>query len=70
MDIILQPHHQYTATYIDDVIVHSTNWQDHLHHFREVLSELCRAGLTANPHKHHLGLTEAQYLATALAEAS
>lgn len=33
-----------------------------MHHLREVQNELCRAGLTADPHKYHLRLTEAQYL--------
>ncbi|KAA0724151.1 Retrovirus-related Pol polyprotein from transposon 297 [Triplophysa tibetana] len=60
MDIILRPHQEYAAAYVDDVVVHSESWEDHLDRLRRVLSELRRAGLTANPRKCHLGLGEAQ----------
>lgn len=59
MNTVLRP---YTVAYIDDTVIHSTTWVDHLYHLQEVLSELCRAGLTANPKKCHLGLIELQYL--------
>ncbi|MGL5480857.1 MAG: reverse transcriptase family protein, partial [Aeromonas veronii] len=62
MNIILQPHQNYAAAYIDDVVIHSENWEDHLDRLRRVFGELRRAGLTANPKKCHLGLTEAKYL--------
>ncbi|KAK3514014.1 hypothetical protein QTP70_001285 [Hemibagrus guttatus] len=35
---------------------------DHLFHLREVLSNLRKAGLTANSRKCHVGLTKAMYL--------
>ncbi|KAK3555061.1 hypothetical protein QTP86_007992 [Hemibagrus guttatus] len=44
------------------VLIQSSTWLDQLFHLREVLSGLRKAGLTANPCKCHLGLTEAQYL--------
>ncbi|KAL1255563.1 hypothetical protein QQF64_013624 [Cirrhinus molitorella] len=62
MDILLRPHQTYAAAYIDDVVIHSETWQDHLEWLRRVLLELRRAGLTANPQKCHLALAEAQYL--------
>ncbi|KAI2658233.1 Transposon Ty3-G Gag-Pol polyprotein [Labeo rohita] len=62
MDVILRPHQSYAAAYLDDVIIHSETWQDHLERLRRVLLELRRAGLTANPRKCHLALAEAQYL--------
>ncbi|KAL0186488.1 hypothetical protein M9458_018158, partial [Cirrhinus mrigala] len=62
MDIILRPHQSYAAAYLDDVVIHSETWQDHLERLRRVLLELRRAGLTANPRKCHLALAEAQYL--------
>ncbi len=62
MDILLRPHQSYAAAYLDDVIIHSEAWEDHLDRVRRVLSELRRAGLTANPHKCHLALSEAKYL--------
>uniref|UniRef100_A0A9J7WVP0 ribonuclease H n=1 Tax=Cyprinus carpio carpio TaxID=630221 RepID=A0A9J7WVP0_CYPCA len=62
MDIVLRPHQAYAAAYIDDVVIHSETWEDHLERLRRVLLELWRAGLTANPKKCHLALPEAQYL--------
>ncbi len=62
MDILLRPHQAYAAAYLDDVVVHSVSWEDHLERLRRVLSELRRAGLTANPRKCHLALSEAKYL--------
>ncbi len=62
MDIVLCPHQQYAAAYLDDVVVHSEHWEDHLDHLRRVLMELRRAGLAANPRKCHLALFEAKYL--------
>ncbi len=60
MNILLRPHQAYA--YLDDVVVHSVSWEDHLERLRRVLSELRRAGLTANPRKCHLALSEAKYL--------
>ncbi|KAL1249189.1 hypothetical protein QQF64_020194 [Cirrhinus molitorella] len=58
MDILLHPHQAYAAAYLDDVVVHSEWWEDHLERLRRVLLELRRAGLTANPKKCHLALSE------------
>ncbi len=62
MDILLRPHQQYAAAYLDDVVIHSECWEDHLGRLRRVLMELRRAGVTANPRKCHLALFEAKYL--------
>ncbi|KAL1250904.1 hypothetical protein QQF64_018700 [Cirrhinus molitorella] len=62
MDVLLRPHQAYAAAYLDDVVVHSERWEDHLDRLRRVLLELRRAGLTANPKKCHLALSEAKYL--------
>ncbi len=62
MDIVLRPHQQYAAAYLDDVVIHSERWEDHLDRLRRVLMELRRAGLAANPRKCHLALFEAKYL--------
>ena len=62
MDVLLRPHQAYAAAYIDDVVIHSETWEDHLERLRRVLLELRRAGLTANPRKCHLALSEAKYL--------
>lgn len=61
MDIVLHPQHIFMATYLDDTVNHSSTWADHLYHLRAELQELRKAGLTTNPHKCHLGLTEVEY---------
>ncbi len=46
MDILLRP---YAAAYLDDVVIHSEHWEDHLDRLQRVLVELRRAGLTPTP---------------------
>ena len=48
------------ATYIDNVMIHSEDWETHLQQVRAVLGSLRRAGLTAK--KCRLGLSEAEYV--------
>ena len=62
MDHVLRPHQEYAAAYIDDIVVHSPDWQTHVAQVSAVLGALGEAGLTANPVKCHLGMEEANYL--------
>ncbi len=55
MDKILRPHSAYAAAYLDDIIIHSNDWQRHMEHLRAVLRALRVAGLTANPRKCAIG---------------
>lgn len=43
MDIVLRGQHLYAAAYLYYVIIHSTTWQDHLHHLRNISKELRKA---------------------------
>ncbi|CAM4714329.1 unnamed protein product [Lepidochelys kempii] len=63
MDKLLQPHTSYAAAYLDDVIIHTPDWETHLEKVEAVLDTLRWAGLTANPAKCAIGLAEAKYLA-------
>ena len=47
MEMVLEPCREYAAEYIDDNIVYSKNWSEHMQHLREVLKVLGKAGLTA-----------------------
>lgn len=49
MDIVQRPHHPYTVDYLDDRVIQSNSWEDHLHCLREVLGGLCNEGLMVNP---------------------
>jgi hypothetical protein len=62
MDQVLRPHCSYAAAYIDDIIIHSASWDEHVRHVRAVLNGLRAAGLTANPAKCRLGREETAYL--------
>ena len=62
MDRVLRPHREYAAAYLDDIVIHSTSWAQHLEHLDAVLGALRRAGLTANAKKCRIGLTETDYL--------
>lgn len=59
---LLKDHAEYAATYIDDMIIFSNLWEEHLKHLREVLSEVRRAGLTIIPEKCRMGMNQTQYL--------
>lgn len=47
MDII-RNHRPYAAAYLDDVVIHSKSWEDHLHYLILILGEMWKAGLTVN----------------------
>ena len=36
----------YVAAYMDDVVMFSRTWEEHLHHLDETMSRLTQAGLT------------------------
>lgn len=62
MDKILRPHQKFAAAYLDDVIIHSTDWVSHLPKVQAVLDSIREAGFTANPKKCTIGQEEAKYL--------
>lgn len=62
VDKLLTCHTSYAAAYIDDIIIFSQTWEEHLDHLGKVLAEIKRAGLTVNPEKCRLGVSQTQYL--------
>ena len=62
MDRVLRPHAAYAAAYLDDVIIHSDSWAEHVRQVAAVLESLRQAGLTANPKKCAVGRREVRYL--------
>ncbi|URQ09129.1 replicase [Halyomorpha halys erranti-like virus 1] len=53
---------KFVFNYLDDIIVYSESWTEHLFHLREVLSRLGRAKLTVNPEKVTLGASQISFL--------
>lgn len=53
---MLRKHLPYVASFIDNVVIYSNSWEDHLHHLHpQVLYNLHEAGLMVDPKKFHLG---------------
>lgn len=70
MNRVLQPHDQYAAAYIDDIVIYSASWEDHLQNLPNVLATLRDASLMANPAKCHLGQRDVTYLGYIVREAN
>lgn len=49
--------------FLDDILIYSEMWSDHLFLLRQVLTRLQEAGLTAQPSKSRLGMETLDYLA-------
>ena len=62
MDQLLNGIGDYSAAYLDDLVIYSDDWEKHLLHLRTVLGRLREAGLTAKPAKCQLGNNQCIYL--------
>ena len=51
MQRILADLGDFSAAYMDDVVIFSSTWEDHITHIERVLQTLGEAGLTVNPKK-------------------
>ena len=50
------------GVYLDDIVIHSETWEEHLRHLREVFRWLQEAQLTIQLRKCHFGGHECTYL--------
>ena len=62
MEKVLVSCSEFSAVYIDDILIFSSSWSEHLVHVREVLTALRQAGLTAKPSKCEWGKSHLDYL--------
>ena len=62
MDRVIQGMQDYAAAYLDELIIFSQCWTDHLEHLSKVLQRLREAGLTVKAGKCQLGMEECIYL--------
>ena len=44
--------------YLDDIIINSNEWEEHLNHIRAVFNQLRNAGLLVKPQKYQVGMSE------------
>ncbi|KAK7912922.1 hypothetical protein WMY93_013133 [Mugilogobius chulae] len=62
MDKVLAGCEECSAAYLDDVVVFSPTWEEHLKHLSLVLKKIAQAGLTLNPSKCEWAREETRYL--------
>ena len=62
MNGILADISTFTAAYLDDTVIFSQSWPEHLNHITEVLQRLKQHGLTVKLGKCQLGMNECSFL--------
>lgn len=62
MDRVLQGCEDWSAAYLDDVVIYSNSWPEHLQHLQEILKRIEKAGLTLNVSKCEWAKQETNYL--------
>ena len=62
MDGLLRGLESFTSAYIDDIIIFSETWEDHIKHVREVLERLRKGKLKAKLMKCRFGMRECHFL--------
>lgn len=58
----------FVLTFVDDVIIFSTNFQQHISHIKQVLSALAKANLRLKPSKCYFAQNEVTYLGHTLSK--
>ena len=62
MDRVLRGLEGSAAAYLDDLVIYSDSWDEHVQHIRRVFNRLRDAGLTAKPKKCQFGMEQCIYL--------
>ena len=62
MDKVLTGCMDFAASYLDDVVIHSTSWEDHIRHIHSILKKLRDAGFTLKPKKCQFAMNTCSYL--------
>ena len=62
MDLLTKDTCDFGAAYLDDLIIYSDTWENHLQHLTVILQQLRKANLTVKPQKCQLGMAECVYL--------
>ena len=62
MNRVLEGLEKFSSGYIDDIVVYSREWKEHVEQVREVLDNLRQFGLTANHKKCVWGVATIEYL--------
>lgn len=62
IDQVLSGLTNFTAAYLDDIVVYSSTWEKHLQHLEVVINHIRSAGLTINPSQCSFARAETEYL--------
>ena len=62
MDRLLLGAKEFAAAYLDDLVIYSETWEDHLHHIKAIFQRLRAARLTAKPSKCQYAMQQCIYL--------
>ena len=62
MDRLIDGLRDFSGAYLDDLVIYSTSWQEHLDHLRAIMERLHGAGLTAKPSKFQFGISHCVYV--------
>ena len=62
IDDVLRPCKDFSKVYIDDVVIFSGNWEEHMQYLADILNQLPDAGLTANMEKCQSGMGAFEFL--------
>ena len=62
MDHVTREMNGFASAYLDDLIIYSSSWADHVSHLRRVLEKLVGAGLTVKLSKCQFGMSKCTYL--------
>ena len=62
MDQTLRGLNDFVGVYLDDIVIYSSTWKEHLVHLQQVLERLQDAGLTLNLKNCEFGAAEYTYL--------
>ena len=62
MDRLIDGLSGFSGAYLDDLVIHSESWNDHVKHLRVIFERLRQAGLTAKPSKCQYAMSQCVYL--------
>ena len=62
MDEVLHGLHEFSVAYLDDILIHSVTWAEHVHHLTQVFDRLRSAGLRVKERKCSFAKNKCVYL--------
>ena len=62
MDRLINGYQDFSAAYLDDLVIFSSSWEEHLDHLRKVLKRLQEASFTAKPSKCQFAMEQCVYI--------